>query len=75
MAGTTNVDTDMSTEYKLGQIVYLLTDEDQLPRMVTGITIRPGGTNIYHLSMSGEETSHYSIEISPDKYDNLRHTK
>lgn len=65
----------MNTEFQLGQIVYLITDEDQLPRMVTGITIRPGGTNIYHLSMSGDETTHYAIEIASDRFENFKHTR
>jgi hypothetical protein len=52
--------------YKLGDIVYLKTDKEQLERMVTGYNVR--NTNIaYYLSAGITETMHYSFEISKDK--------
>jgi len=50
-------------EIKLGDIVFLKTDKEQSPRMCTGIMCRPTG-NLYYLSKSDIETSHYAIEIS-----------
>jgi len=53
----------MELKFKLGQIVFLKTDREQLGRMVTGILIRPFGV-IYYLTYAEVETSHYEIEIS-----------
>jgi hypothetical protein len=56
----------MTPKYKLGQTVYLITDVEQLPRMVTGITLRPN-TILYSLSLSVNETTHYEMEISSER--------
>lgn len=53
-------------KYDLGDIVYLITDPDQLERMVTGIRIRPSGV-IYSITHSTLETDHYDIELSSKK--------
>lgn len=50
-------------EYKLGDIVFLLTDPEQYERIITGILHRPDGIK-YYISHSTEETIHYDIEIS-----------
>jgi len=53
----------MNIKYKIGEIVFLKTDVEQLPRMVTGILLR--ATNyIYYLSNSTIETTHYEFEIT-----------
>jgi len=52
-------------EIKIGDIVYLKTDKDQYPRMITGIMQRPSGF-LYYLSKSDLETSHYSIEFTSE---------
>ena len=52
----------MTVKYSIGQIVYLKTDEDQSPRMVTGIHLRPGSA-AYSLSYGTSESTHYEIEI------------
>jgi hypothetical protein len=53
-------------EIQIGDIVYLKTDCEQLPRIVTGIFIRPIGI-IYYLTYCTNETNHYGIEISVEK--------
>jgi len=53
------------TEFELGEIVYLKTDRDQLKRMISGATVRPGGV-LYHISCGPSESSHYFVEISKD---------
>jgi hypothetical protein len=55
------------TPFKLGEIVYLATDPDQHPRMVTGINIR--GTGAYYGLAFGskEETWHYDFEITSER--------
>lgn len=52
----------IDNKYEIGQTVYLATDKEQLPRMVTGLYISLGST-IYHLSQGTHETKHYDIEI------------
>jgi hypothetical protein len=54
-------------DLELGQIVYLKTDLEELPRMITGIQFCAGGSEQYQLSCAGCFTWHYSIEISVEK--------
>jgi hypothetical protein len=54
-------------EFQVGHIVYLKTDTEQAPRIVTGITLRPQGTIVYGLTHNTAETWHYAIEISSEK--------
>jgi hypothetical protein len=53
-------------KYDLKQVVYLRTDTDQLPRIVTGIQIRPN-LLIYNLACGTSESDHYDIEMSEEK--------
>ena len=59
------------TTYSFGDIVYLKTDPDQLPRMVVGLTVRPTGI-LYELSHGATGSDHYEIEISPTPDLNLK---
>lgn len=52
--------------HSIGETVYLITDLEQLPRIVTGIIIRPSD-HMYLLSSGIEETRHYEIEITKQK--------
>lgn len=52
--------------YKMGSIVYLKTDPDQRPMMITGIMERPS-ILIYYISFNGDEFRAYDIEISQTK--------
>lgn len=52
-----------NTKYNIGDIVFLKTDSEQLPRIVTGILLR-NESYIYYLSNSITETTHYDFEIS-----------
>ncbi len=51
--------------FDIGDIVFLKTDSEQLPRIITAILMRPNGF-LYYLSNSTNETSHYEIEISKE---------
>lgn len=53
-------------KYEIGSIVYLITDEEQEERMVTSISLKPGGCILYGLSLKASETYHYDIEICRD---------
>jgi hypothetical protein len=52
-------------KYNIGDIVFLITDKEQIPRQITGILQRPY-TYVYYLSNNTSETSHYDIEFSRD---------
>lgn len=53
-------------KFSIGQIVFLITDMDQLDRIVTGYIIRPGQT-MFYLTQGTNETVHYEMEIATDK--------
>jgi len=61
----------MNSNYKLGDIVYLYTDIDQLERMVTSITFKANGCVVYELSCGTSNSDHYEIEISKKKNINI----
>lgn len=54
----------LDIEFEIGDIVYLKTDPEQLPRMVTGMSIRKSGVISYELSQSTMTGYHYDFEIS-----------
>lgn len=56
----------IDNKYKLGDIVYLNTDQEQLERIVTELRVTPNGIK-YLLSITTEETIHYDIKISSEK--------
>lgn len=54
-------------KFAIGQTVFLHTDPDQFPRIVTGYVVRPQGIIEYKLSSGESETVHFDIEISVDQ--------
>ena len=58
----------ISAKHKIGSVVYLLTDEDQKKRVVTGIMVRSGNLVQYELSCGAEmPILAVDIEISKNK--------
>lgn len=55
----------VDNKFNIGDTVYLKTDKDQLPRIVTSIRIFPTGV-CYCLSQGTTDTIHYEIEISEE---------
>jgi len=53
------------TKYNHGDIVFLKTDPDQNPRMITVIKIFPAGIT-YNLSFGSHDSDHYEMEISTE---------
>ena len=53
----------IKTEYEFGETVFLKTDPDQMPRMVTAVQVNPYGT-LYGLVMETQTSWHYEMEIS-----------
>lgn len=56
----------VETKYTFGDIVYLATDPEQFQRIVTRITLSPGGM-IYELSCGASSSCHYEMEIVSEK--------
>lgn len=54
----------LELEWTLGEFVYLKTDHEQHPRIVTGVRLTVGMGPMYVLSCGERETSHFSCEIS-----------
>jgi hypothetical protein len=57
----------MRFEHQCGELVYLKTDPEQNPMMVTGILIRPSNVILYMLALGSNESSHFECEVSKDK--------
>lgn len=56
----------IENKYNISDIVYLITDKEQLPRIVTGINVKPVGL-VYVLQNGVTETFHYEIELVSEK--------
>lgn len=57
----------VDNQYNIGDIVYLKTDEDQLPRQVYSIELYHNGELMYKLVQGIQTSSHYEFELSYDK--------
>lgn len=55
--------TNYTTEYALAELVYLVTDVDQHPRMIVGVVIHPTGMS-YELAFGDSSSGHCEIEIT-----------
>lgn len=56
----------ITTDYEIGQVVYVKTDDEQQPCIVTGITLRPGHIT-YQVSRSEWSQNFYEFELSDTK--------
>lgn len=56
----------VTTEFDLGQVVYVKTDAEQDPCIVTAICIRPGHVT-YQISRSEWTQGFYDFELSATK--------
>jgi hypothetical protein len=54
------------SDYLIGEIVYLKTDTDQKPRIVTGVFFFETGKT-YNLMGGETSSSHYACEIAREK--------
>lgn len=50
-------------DFEIGDMVYLKTDEDQRPRVVFGVLLRPAGI-MYDLACGTCVSTHYNFEIN-----------
>lgn len=56
----------INNKYDIGQIVFLITDPEQLPRIVTRLIVNMN-TVLYDLSCGMEMSAHYDFEMSEEK--------
>ncbi len=57
----------ISTDIDFFNVVYLITDQDQKPRLVTEVKIMPPNTVLFSLSHLTECSWHYRNEFSTEK--------
>lgn len=57
----------IENKFDIGQEVYLVTDENQNKKLVTGLRVCPKGAIIYYLSQNAVISEHYDFEISNEK--------
>lgn len=53
----------VDNNFQFGQVVYLKTDKEQLPRMVVRLSVKPGEV-LYCLAAGTVESWHLDFEIS-----------
>lgn len=57
----------INNEYEIGDIVYLKTDQDQLPRIVNCIKVFKHGELNYELAQGTLVSLHYEFELQKEK--------
>lgn len=53
-------------KFNIGDIVYLITNINQLPRLVVSFTVSKNGL-LYNLSQGISDSTHYDFEITKEK--------
>jgi hypothetical protein len=56
----------INNKFNIEDVVFLITDDDQLHRIVTGIQISQNGL-LYRLACGTNDSWHYEYEIATDK--------
>lgn len=56
----------IEVEYLIGDTVYLKTDVSQLPALVVGYSVGPGGTVLYEVQQSTTQYRAYALELSTE---------
>lgn len=57
----------INNEFGIGEIVYLKTDTEQLPRCIISLEVYAEGELLYKLNHVNQTSSHYTFEITRDK--------
>lgn len=57
----------IENKYNFGDILYLRTDVDQEPRIVTAIVACPAGDILYELACGIVISKHYDFELATEK--------
>lgn len=61
----------INTKYDLGQIVYLKTDDEDIPYIIISITYDLNNSYVYNLKNGCEVTYHFEKEIKSCKFDKI----
>lgn len=61
----------IDNKFEFGQVVYLKTDTDQLPRIVSEYRVCPTGI-IYVLSCGERTSNHYDFELTSEENVSLK---
>jgi len=56
----------IETKFNIGDTVYLKTDVEQMPRIITAIIVNPYDI-LYRLNSGAHMSDHYDLEISNEK--------
>lgn len=56
----------IDNKYTFGDIVYLTTDTEQIPRVITNLEISPNNTIVYVMYAGSSCSRHYDFELSSD---------
>lgn len=56
----------IENNFQIKQTVYLKTDADQLPRIITGIIVRPNDL-VYELTCGTVVSNHFDFEITTEQ--------
>lgn len=56
----------IDNKHEMGETVYLTTDDEQRPRLVTKISLVPGGVIVYQCSCGTQVSEHYELELSSE---------
>ena len=57
----------IKNKFEIGQTVYLVTDPEQMPNIVTGINIKPGNRLTYDVCFMSNTNDYYDFELSAEK--------
>lgn len=57
----------IDNKFELGDLVFLKTDIEQMPRLVTAIIVCPDSSFLYELVCGVHSSKHYDFEISLEK--------
>lgn len=57
----------INNKFKLGEMVYLKTDPEQMARIIISLQISVDGGLLYKLAIGMSEQWHYEAEISRDR--------
>jgi hypothetical protein len=61
---------NINNKFEIGEIVYLVTDPEQFPRLVFGFLVSENSL-LYRLACGVVTSDHYSMEISKEKNYNI----
>lgn len=57
----------IDNKFNIGDIVYVVTDPDQMGRIITSFEVTPGNVLIYRCYCGTVNSNHYDFELSKEK--------